>query len=494
MAYLYPDLFINKIIGEYAILQSVVVASTANVDISTNLNGVNIDGQTLTTGQRLLLKNQSTGVQNGVYIVGAGAGTTVRSDDMVAGQTTSGVIVPVEVGVVNGDSLFVCTGGTSSVVGINVLIFTLVMRPGLRGNVKFSAIQTLTNKTMTAATNNITADQFLTTGSNVVFSTATEPISGQFLVATSAVAANWQTIAAPSGEANTASNVNTLGVGLFANKTGVDLRFKSISTTTANGISVAVSGVDNWISPALDLASVNRALIGGILSPAKGGTGFGTIPGSGSRFMVTNGASAFTTKNHNFQFISDVVSVNQLASVQNKTVTDISNFVVAASLQTTTVNSLTSGNTVLPGIARSTFSSSITIGSYQYPFTTIAYQVSETDTTASTTSLVTKLQVTFSAVAGRTYVVRWYCEGEIAVPVTGTQTLTYQITHRTTFTELCGVTNPSITGIWPFGGQASFVANVTSATFPVALRFRSYLNGQIVTMRKARILVFNEIL
>ena len=45
------------------------MASTANAVIASALeNGDAIDGVTLATGDRVLLKNQSTGSENGIYV------------------------------------------------------------------------------------------------------------------------------------------------------------------------------------------------------------------------------------------------------------------------------------------------------------------------------------------------------------------------------------------------------------------------------------------
>jgi hypothetical protein len=60
---------------------SVRAASTANVTIASELeDGDEIDGVTLATGDRVLLKDQSTGSQNGIYVVVA-SGAASRSAD-----------------------------------------------------------------------------------------------------------------------------------------------------------------------------------------------------------------------------------------------------------------------------------------------------------------------------------------------------------------------------------------------------------------------------
>lgn len=62
---------------------SVRAASTANVNIATGLaNGQVIDGVTLVTGDRVLLKNQTTASQNGSYIASA-SGAASRTTDAI---------------------------------------------------------------------------------------------------------------------------------------------------------------------------------------------------------------------------------------------------------------------------------------------------------------------------------------------------------------------------------------------------------------------------
>ena len=80
---------------------SVRVASTANAVIASALeNGDAIDGVTLATGDRVLLKNQSTGSENGIYVVQA-SGAAVRASDFQTGDVSSLAFVFVEEGTSN---------------------------------------------------------------------------------------------------------------------------------------------------------------------------------------------------------------------------------------------------------------------------------------------------------------------------------------------------------------------------------------------------------
>jgi len=101
---------------------SVKVATTANITISTALNsGDSIDGVTLADNDRVLVKDQSTPSQNGIYIVGS---SPARSSDLAAGADAAGMFTFVEQGTVNADNGFVCTSNKgSAVVGTNPLTF-----------------------------------------------------------------------------------------------------------------------------------------------------------------------------------------------------------------------------------------------------------------------------------------------------------------------------------------------------------------------------------
>jgi len=77
-----------------------VAATTGNIDLSTDLeNGDVVDGVTLVTGDRVLVKSQTNAAQNGIYIVQA-SGAAVRATDFDAPSEVDG-----------GDFIFV-TGGT----------------------------------------------------------------------------------------------------------------------------------------------------------------------------------------------------------------------------------------------------------------------------------------------------------------------------------------------------------------------------------------------
>ena len=101
---------------------SCVAATTGNITISTALNnGDTLDGVTLSTNDRVLVKDQSTSSQNGIYVVGS---SPSRAVDLAAGADAAGMFTFIEQGTVNADNGFVCTSNKgSAVVGTNNLTY-----------------------------------------------------------------------------------------------------------------------------------------------------------------------------------------------------------------------------------------------------------------------------------------------------------------------------------------------------------------------------------
>ena len=102
------------------IKEAVKVATTANITLSGTQT---IDGVAVSADERVLVKNQSTATENGLYL--CKAGSWARTDDLAAGADASSVFVFVDQGTVNADNGFVCSSNKgSAVVGTNNLAFT----------------------------------------------------------------------------------------------------------------------------------------------------------------------------------------------------------------------------------------------------------------------------------------------------------------------------------------------------------------------------------
>ena len=101
-------------------------ATTGNVDLSADLqNGDTIDGVTLATGDRVLVKDQSTGSQNGLYTVVA-SGTASRDTQFDSIEELSGQMVVVNQGTTNDNKIFLCTTNNTASLGSDTITFSVI--------------------------------------------------------------------------------------------------------------------------------------------------------------------------------------------------------------------------------------------------------------------------------------------------------------------------------------------------------------------------------
>jgi hypothetical protein len=147
---------------------SVKAATTSNIDLSTDLEaGDIIDGVTLSAGDRVLVKNQSTTSQNGIYVASTSGAAVRASDYNSAAEIDPGDFFFVTGGTTYDNSGWVQTA-TITTLGTDPIVFeqfsgagTYVAGNGLTltGNsfsintgvtVDLSTAQTLTNKTLTS--------------------------------------------------------------------------------------------------------------------------------------------------------------------------------------------------------------------------------------------------------------------------------------------------------------------------------------------------------
>jgi hypothetical protein len=107
------------------------VATTVAGTMATSFaNGQAVDGVTLATGDRILIKDQAT-TDNGVYTV-QGAGAPVRTSDFAAAAAVNSYALFVVSGSVNSNTLWSVTNAVGAdVVGTDVLVFSSVVSVGV---------------------------------------------------------------------------------------------------------------------------------------------------------------------------------------------------------------------------------------------------------------------------------------------------------------------------------------------------------------------------
>lgn len=152
--------YVDSLVSGLNVKVSVLVATTANITLSGTQT---IDGVAVPAGERVLVKNQTTSSQNGLYIVAAGA--WIRTTDADTWNELVSAFVFVERGTQNADTGWVCTcdpGGTLGTTAIVVAQFagagTLTAGAGISVNGNQVA---LSASGVTAGTyTKLTVDQF----------------------------------------------------------------------------------------------------------------------------------------------------------------------------------------------------------------------------------------------------------------------------------------------------------------------------------------------
>lgn len=99
---------------------SVIVATTAAITLSGTQT---IDGVGVVASDRVLVKDQASAPENGVYVVAAGAWSRATDFDDST-EVTAAAAIPVEQGTANGDAVFILTTDGAITVGTTSLVFT----------------------------------------------------------------------------------------------------------------------------------------------------------------------------------------------------------------------------------------------------------------------------------------------------------------------------------------------------------------------------------
>lgn len=99
--------------------KAVEAATTANITLSGTQT---VDGVPLSSGDRILVKDQSDATENGIYVVASGGWS--RADDMDSGSEFPAAAVFVKAGTVNDNLGFTCTNDSDPTLGTDNITFT----------------------------------------------------------------------------------------------------------------------------------------------------------------------------------------------------------------------------------------------------------------------------------------------------------------------------------------------------------------------------------
>lgn len=117
----YVDGLVNGVKWKDAVRAATAVAGTL---ASSFENGDVIDGVTLATGDRILIKDQAAGAENGIYTVNA-SGAPTRATDADSAAEIKQATVFVQEGTANADSQWTLTNDGTITLGSTVLVFAL---------------------------------------------------------------------------------------------------------------------------------------------------------------------------------------------------------------------------------------------------------------------------------------------------------------------------------------------------------------------------------
>lgn len=112
--------YADALISNLRLKQSVRAATTTNITLSGEQT---IDGVSVVAGDRVLVKNQTTGSQNGIYVAASSSWSRATDCDADA-EVKAGLTTFVSEGTTNGNALYTLTTDDPITVGSTALTFT----------------------------------------------------------------------------------------------------------------------------------------------------------------------------------------------------------------------------------------------------------------------------------------------------------------------------------------------------------------------------------
>lgn len=242
-----PELTMEKL-PSAAFKRSVKAATTANITLSGTQT---IDGVALVAGDRVLVKDQTTASQNGIYVVAAGAWT--RAADADTAEEIGAGIVNVDAGTANGGESWTTTFRTTDTVGTTAMLWYEVLYnngswgisiTGTAGGVAWANVSskptTLSGYGITDALSNSTSSTQNGYFGDVFLRDDTNPSHYLQLTAGSDLTAN-RTLTLTTGDA--ARTVTLSGNLNIANNFTTSGNFAlTLTTTAATNVTLPTSG------------------------------------------------------------------------------------------------------------------------------------------------------------------------------------------------------------------------------------------------------------
>lgn len=281
--------YVDATINGLDVKGSVRAATTAAGTLATDFeNGDTLDGVTLATGDRILIKNQADASENGVYTVNASGAPTRATDFDADSEVTAGAFFFVEEGTTNGDAGFLVTSDNAITVGTDDIVFTQ-----FSGSGQITAGDGMTKSGNTL--NVVGGDGIVANADDIAVDIATDS-------ALAIVGGKLDVTIDLSDTTNDVTGTLAVGSGGTGQTSLDDVVAGSNKVTVTNGSGVLVGGGSNLsldIAEAnLDLANIGGSLdvasqVTGTLPVANGGTGatsLDDIVAGSNKVTITDGA------------------------------------------------------------------------------------------------------------------------------------------------------------------------------------------------------------
>jgi hypothetical protein len=381
--------YVDSVTEGLHIHESVVAATTVNVNLANALeNGDTLDGITLATGNRILVKNQTTTSENGIYVVQASGQPTRATDFDTAQEVDSGDFVFVYSGTANASTGWVQTNKPAT-IGTDPIVFTQFSGAGtylagngltLTGNsfsintgvtVDLSTAQTLTNKSISGSANTLTniPNDALSNSAITINGTSTS-LGGSRTLGSDDIAEGSTNKYFTDERAQDAVG-NSVGTGLSYNDTTGAISNSGVTglTGTSNQVSVSASTGSVTVSLPQDIHSAATPTFGGVtvgsvtLTDALMGTALATASDSATTIDSWS-ATTYSSAKYLVQMkkAGDIEVIEVLVTVDgsnNVYLTEYADVISNAVLGTT--NAVYSGGNVLLQVTGTTADTSVKV-------------------------------------------------------------------------------------------------------------------------------------
>lgn len=267
---------------------SVKVATTGPITLSTGLEaGDTIDGYTLVAGDRVLVKNQDTASENGIYVVAETGAPSRATDADSSAEVSPGMFTFVEQGTTNADSGWVLITDGTITLGTTGLEFSLF---SVAGNILAGDGLLKTGDVLSVRVDDNAANPTLEISSDrlrIAATAAGDGLTGGGAVPLALNVANDRGLSILSDQLGI--KFDTTVSGLAVNGTS-GLALQSSMAGTGLTFTAGVLSVD-----AIDLDSSSGGGVTGILPIANGGTNASTESQARTNLAATSPTGANTS-------------------------------------------------------------------------------------------------------------------------------------------------------------------------------------------------------